>query len=54
MKIPKEFEDIFRGVELTEDEIRILNWITGWDRWTVEHLRSALQKVLDFREGGTR
>lgn len=21
MKIPKEFEDVFRGVELTEDEI---------------------------------
>ena len=45
MKIPKEFEDVFRGVELTEDEIRTLNWIVGWDAHTVNSLRSAIRKA---------
>ena len=45
MKIPKELEDVFRGVELTEDEIRTLTWIAGWKSQTVENLRSAIQKV---------
>ena len=48
--IPNEFEDIFRGVELSgvelsEGEIRTLNWIVGWDRQTVENLRSVIQKA---------
>ena len=47
MKIPKEFEDVFQGVELTEDEIRTLTWITGWESRTVENLRSAIQKAQD-------
>ena len=29
MKIPAEFEDILRGVELTEREKRFLRWITS-------------------------
>ena len=45
MEIPKEFVDIFRGTDLTEDEIRTLNWITGWEHQTVENLRSAVQKA---------
>ena len=45
MNIPQEFEDVFRGVELTEDEIRTLTWITGWERRTVKDLRSAIQKA---------
>ena len=45
MKIPKEFEDVFSGVELTENELRTLTWITGWESRTVENLRSAIQKV---------
>lgn len=45
MKIPKEFEDVFHGVELTEDEIRTLTWIVGWESRTVENLRSAIQKA---------
>lgn len=53
MEIPKEFEDVFRGVELTEDEIRTLTWITGWESRTVENLRAAIQKVRDFREEDT-
>ena len=45
MEIPKEFEDIFRGVDLTEDEIRTLHWLVGWERRTVENLRSAIRKA---------
>lgn len=29
MNIPQEFEDVFRGVELTEDEIRTLPNVEG-------------------------
>ena len=45
MEMPKEFEDVFRGVDLTEDEIRTLTWIAGWKSRTVENLRSAIRKV---------
>ena len=47
MKIPKEFEDVFRGVDLTEGEIRTLTWIAGWESRTVKNLRSAIQKAQD-------
>lgn len=45
MKIPAEFEDIFRGVELTERETRFLSWITSWDDYTVYNMRTVLGKV---------
>ena len=47
MKILKEFEDVFRGVDLTEGEIRTLTWIAGWESRTVKNLRSAIQKAQD-------
>lgn len=36
MKITAEFEDIFRGVELTEREALFLSWITSWDDYTIQ------------------
>lgn len=45
MKIPAEFEDIFRGVELTEREARFLSWITSWDDYTIQNMRTVLGKV---------
>lgn len=45
MKIPAEFEDIFRGVELTEREALFLSWITSWDDYTIQNMRTALEKV---------
>ena len=45
MKIPAEFEDIFRGVELTEREKRFLHWITSWDDYTVQNMRTVVEKV---------
>lgn len=47
MERPKEFEDVFRGADLTKDEIRTLTWITGWERRTVENLKSVIQKVKE-------
>lgn len=45
MKIPAEFEDIFRGVELTEKEARFLVWITSWDNYTIQNMRTILKKA---------
>lgn len=45
MKIPAEFEDIFRGVELTEREALFLSWITSWDDYTVQNMRTVVEKV---------
>lgn len=45
MDIPREFEDVFRGIDLEEDEIRTLHWLVGWERRTVENLRSAIRKA---------
>lgn len=46
MKIPAEFEDIFRGVELTEREALFLSWITSWDDYTIRNMRTVLGKVI--------
>ena len=45
MKAPAEFDDIFLGIELTEREARFLNWITGWDDYTIQNMRAVLEKV---------
>lgn len=45
MKIPAEFEDILRGVELTEREALFLSWITSWDDYTVQNMRTVVEKV---------
>lgn len=45
MKIPAEFEDILRGVELTEREKRFLHWITSWDDHTMQNMRTVVEKV---------
>lgn len=46
MKIPAEFEDILRGVELTERETLFLSWITSWDDYTIQNMRTVLGKVI--------
>ena len=45
MEMPKEFVDVFHGVELTEDEIRTLTWIAGWESRTVKNLCSAMSET---------
>ena len=50
MKVPAEFEDVFQGVELTEREIGFLTWLAGWDRRTIENLKSLIQKIRATRD----
>lgn len=49
MKVPTEFEGVFRDIELTEREIGFLTWLAGWDSRTVENLKSLIQKVQATR-----
>lgn len=53
MKVPAEFEEVFQGVELTDKEVRFLGWIIGWDNWTIQNMRTVLQKVRAAGDGGT-
>ena len=48
MNIPHGFEEYLQGVELTEDEIGLLNWIVEWDYRTVKNLQSVLRKVRNM------
>ncbi|MDU6201772.1 MAG: hypothetical protein E6626_09585 [Flavonifractor plautii] len=43
--IPAEFEGVFQGIELTEREIGFLTWMAGWDRYTIDNLKSLFRKV---------
>ena len=45
--ITDELADIFKDIRLTEREIKFLNWVAGWDKATIENLRSILIKVRD-------
>ncbi|MCI7152043.1 MAG: hypothetical protein MR952_06385 [Flavonifractor plautii] len=49
MKVPTEFEGVFRDIELTEREIGFLVWVAGWDSYTIENLKSVVQKVQATR-----
>lgn len=35
----------FQDVQLTEQENRVLVWLCGWDKWTVNGIVSAFRKV---------
>ena len=51
MQIPKEFEAVLQGVELTESEIKTLCWIAGWEQKTINNLQSIIKKARG--KGGT-
>lgn len=38
--------EIFGDVELTAEEMRTLIWLAGWEESTVEHVVSAIRKVM--------
>jgi hypothetical protein len=38
---------VFRNVDLTEDEIKSLQWICGYEKSTVENILSAILKVIE-------
>ena len=41
----KLIEDALQGVELTEDERKSLEWLSGWEKSTVENIVAAFRKV---------
>lgn len=38
---------IFGNVDLTEEEERVLIWLTGLDDWTIDNLVSAFNKAIN-------
>ncbi len=47
MKVPTEFEGVFRDIELTEREIGFLVWVAGWDSWTKAKALELALKAAD-------
>ena len=45
MKIPAEFEEVFRGIDLTKREIAFLIWLSEWDQHTIRNMRTVLEKI---------
>ena len=41
----KLIEGVLQGVELTEDERKSLEWLSGWEKSTVENIVAAFRKV---------
>ena len=39
-----------RGVDLSQEEIRTLIWLAGWEESTVDALLSVMDKVAKARE----
>lgn len=37
-------EKSLEGIELTEDEYRVIEWIAGWDLWTVKTIAQIIKK----------
>lgn len=40
----KMLEIALEGIELTEDEGRLIKWIAGWDLWTVQQFVQIIKK----------
>ena len=38
--------EVFEDVELSEEETRILIWLTNWDTSTVTNIVSAIKKAV--------
>lgn len=43
----KLIEDALQDVELTEDERKSLEWLSGWEKSTVENIVAAFRKVRE-------
>lgn len=41
----KLIEEVLKGTELTEDERKSLEWLSGWEKSTIENVISAFRKV---------
>lgn len=40
----KLIEEVLKGAELTEDERKSLEWLSGWEKSTVENIVAAFRK----------
>lgn len=43
----EDIKKALEGIELTEEEIRLVEWIAGWDLWTVQQFRQIIKKCRD-------
>ena len=43
----KILEKALGGIELTEEENRLVKWIAGWDLWTVQQFRQIIKKCRE-------
>lgn len=43
----KILEKALEGIELTEEENRLVEWIAGWDLWTVQQFRQIIKKCRE-------
>lgn len=44
LKILKKALD---GIELTEDEVRLIKWIAEWDLWTIQQFTQIIEKCRE-------
>lgn len=40
----KILDKALEGIDLTEDEGRLIKWIAGWDLWTVQRFVQIIEK----------
>lgn len=45
-RVFKILEKALEGIELTEEENRLVEWIAGWDLWTVRQFRQIIKNVV--------
>ena len=43
-ELEKQLAEATKGIDLTDDEKRLLHWIAGWDAWTVETTCRIIEK----------
>lgn len=43
----KILEKALDGIELTEEENRLVEWIAGWDLWTVQQFGQIIKKCRE-------
>ena len=42
----QKLRTLFRGVRITDEERRTLEWLSGWEQSTVDNLCSVIEKKL--------
>lgn len=40
-----KLKDAIRGLELTDNELRTLEWLSDWERQTIENVASIISKA---------